>query len=475
MLHKRKPRQGRKALRIRLHISTITTSKWISTLGTKGSVAMKRFNLVFLALSAMMTSCGPTDAPETTPTLRIWWAQWAPADGLSELGTRFADETGIQVQVHQIPWSAYQDQVFLNFGNRQTDFDIVVGDSQWIGRGASRNLYLDLTEWLPTAIDIDTIHPRAARYLCEYPAGSARFYAAPCETDAIGMIYRKDWFEDPKERSAFEDRFGRPLNPPETWAEFREVASHFYRPDQKRYGCALPTGRGYDSLTMGFQMILWAFGANWEEDQRVQGVLDTPAAAQALEFFIDLLQFAPPDASNLDYGQALEMFTNGSTAMALNYFAFFPGIVSQFGDNVGFAQVPGRKGRRHVSLGGQGFSISTKTSPERQERAKKFIAWFLQRDIQEAWITKDAGFTAHTDILKSETFATASPYNKAFAQSLDHVKDFWNVPVFNELLSVAQQHLGEALDGVKAPEKALSQIAVSHERILAEWRAAGGS
>ena len=143
--------------------------------------------------------------------ITIWWAQWAPADALQELGNAFQQETGIAVKVHQIPWPSYQEQVFLNFGNKQTDFDVVVGDSQWIGRGATKGLYLELTDWLPTAVDISTIHPRAAKYLCEYPPGSGKYFAAPCETDALGFMYRKDWFEDPASKAAFMAKYGREL------------------------------------------------------------------------------------------------------------------------------------------------------------------------------------------------------------------------------------------------------------------------
>ena len=97
-------------------------------------------------------------------TVTVWWAQWAPADGLQELGNEFEKETGIAVKVEQIPWASYQDKVFKNFGNKQTDFDIVVGDSQWIGVGAVDGLYLELTDWLPTAVDMTTVHPQAKAF-----------------------------------------------------------------------------------------------------------------------------------------------------------------------------------------------------------------------------------------------------------------------------------------------------------------------
>lgn len=423
-----------------------------------------------VVMTVVLPSCSTDDSNPNENTITIWWAQWDPADGLQELGNRFERETGIKVVVHQIPWASYQDQVFLNFGNRRTDFDIVIGDSQWIGRGATRGLYVDLTDWLPTAVDMSTVHPRAARYLCEYPPGSGRFFAAPCETDAIGFVYRKDWFEDPKEQAAFKARYSRDLGPPDTWEEFREVAEFFQRPDQKRYGASLLTGRGYDSLTMGFQMFLYAFGGAWgdPDTHQVEGILNTPEAAEGLAFYKSLLDYGPPGATNFDYARTLETLTNGSTAMVMDYFAFFPGIVKQMGDKVGFFKIPSHGDRRVVSLGGQGFSISTKTTPEKQALARQFIAWFLQKDIQEVWITKDAGFTANTEILNSEAFKTASPYNRAFAESLDLLQDFWNVPVFNELLSASQQHIGEALDGLKSPEDALDDLAKAHQQIMIE-------
>ena len=196
-------------------------------------------------------------------TVTVWWAQWAPADGLQELGNDYEKESGVAIKVHQIPWSNYQDQVFLNFGNKTTSFDIVVGDSQWLGRGATSKLYLDLTDWLPTVVDLKTIHPQALRYLCEYPGGSKHYFAAPCETDAVGFAYRKDWFEDPKEQASFKAKHKHDLAVPNTWDEFKEIAEFFNRPAAKRYGCALLTGRGYDALVMGFQPFLWDFGGAW--------------------------------------------------------------------------------------------------------------------------------------------------------------------------------------------------------------------
>jgi multiple sugar transport system substrate-binding protein len=438
--------------------------------GGKGDRVLKKVAFALLAAGVVFSSGCTEKSGSGEKSITIWWAKWAPADGLQELGNEFQQETGIAVNVHQIPWSDFQTQVFLNFGNPETDFDVVVGDSQWIGKGAAEGLYLDLTDWLPKAVDMKVVHPRAAKYLCEYPPGSGKYFAAPCETDAVGFAYRKDWFEDEAEKAAFEETYGRPLTVPETWDEFAEVAEFFTRPDKKRYGVALLSGRGYDSLTMGFQQFLWMWGGSWGDPKtfKVDGYVNTDGAAEGLEFYKSLLEYSPKGGTRFAYGDAVENFKNGTCAMAMAYFAFFPDIVETMKEQAGFFPVPANGDMHVISLGGQGFSISKKTPAAKQELAKKFIAWFSTTEVQKKWITKPAGFTANMDILKSDEFRSAAPYNAAFADSLDQLQDFWNVPSYNKLLAVAQKYVGEALDGVKESKEALDAVAAEHEAILKE-------
>lgn len=435
---------------------------------------LMRTLLLSLLCTALVTGCSKSDSGTSSSSsqkeVTIWWAEWAPSKGLRELGQEFTKETGIKVNVNEIPWSSYQDQVFQNFSLKQTDFDIVVGDSQWIGKCATNKLYLDLTDWLPGNVDMKTVHPVAVQYLCTYPAGSTKYYAAPCETDAVGFVYRKDWFDDPKEKDAFKAKYNRELATPKTWEEFRDVAEFFTRADQKRFGCAILTGREYDSIVMGLQQFVWDWGGAWGDPQtmKVDGILNTPDAAAGLGFAKDLMKFCPNGGTKFSYDSTIEAMKNGSVAMAMDYFAFFPDITKAMGDKVGFFVVPGHAGKQFISLGGQGMSISTRIPTDRQENAKQFIAWFLKTENQKKWITKEAGFTANTEILKSDAFKNATPYNAAFADWLDHLKDFWNVPSYNELLAAAVKDFGQALDGDKDPKAALDDVAKEHETILKE-------
>ena len=421
--------------------------------------------------------CGKKDEgapgePAAAKEIVIWWALWAPAVGLQKMGDRFEKETGIKVTVNQIPWEEFQKQTFLNFENNQTDFDIVVGDSQWLGRASTKGLYVDLTDWIKTNVDLDKVDGMVKKYLCQYPPGSDKYYAAPCEPDAAGFAYRKDWFEDAANKAAFKSRYDRDLAVPQTWNEVRDIAEFFQRPGKNppQYGIVQLTGRGYDALTMGFQQLMWAFGGSWGDPVtfKVDGYVNSRASVRALEFLKELCTLGPPGSEALSYGPTVAGFTNGSTALMMTYFAFYPDIVKIMGDQAGFFMVP-RHGNNHViSLGGQGFSISTKTTPEKQAAAKKFIAWFNKKAQQKIWINYPGCFTSNTEVLASEDYLQASPYNEAFAASLPKLQDFWNVPQYNGLLKHTQKYVGAALDGKMSARDALDKVAEEHEKIFRE-------
>src|SRR5690606_1404583 len=123
-------------------------------------------------------------------------------------------------------------------------------------------------------------------------------------------------------------------------------------------------------------------------------------------------------------------------------------------------------GAQHAALGGQGMSIVSYISPEKQEASKDFIRWFAQEEIQMEW-ARLGGYSCNINVLNTEEFAEIAPYNAAFAETMTFVKDFWNVPVFGELLLVAQTELGEYIVGGQGTaEEAMNAIAEQHHQIL---------
>lgn len=442
-------------------------------------------SILSVSLSLSLIGCGgdkPADnaATPTAPTkpgvtadagtkLVIAWAQWKPSDYLDELSKDFTKETGIPVEVKQIEWPQYQQKIQTDvWSGKSPDYDIIVGDSQWLGRGATEGHYVDLTEWSKTNVPWSEISPAAKTFYCDY---DGKTWGIPCEADAIGFAYRKDLFEDPAEKTAYKAKYKRDLAPPKTWDEFRDIAEFFTRPDKNLYGTALfyAGGGGYDGITMGFDQLLWCYGGDLHNDKNeVQGVINSPTSVKALAFYTqELKKFTPPGSETYYYNETLKAFQTGQVAMAMDWYTFFPGLTdtaqNPLADKTGFFLSPAGPKGRFISLGGQGMSISSYS--KNQENAKKFLAWFSKQENQQKW-AKLGGLTCDTTVLASSDFKNAAPFNPSFADSVGSLKDFYNNPKYAELLDSTQTNWNAVVTGTMQPQAAMDTIAAKHTQVL---------
>lgn len=429
--------------------------------------------LLVLALSLGMGGVAAAPSPQVTE-LKIFWAQWPPADYLQEIGNRYEAETGIKITVIQEPWASFGDRMTAEWAAQSDAYDMVVGDSQWLGQGAEQGHYLELTDFMVENGIHETVTPATLQYYGEYPPGSGRYWAYPTEGDAVGWAYRKDRLEDPEEMAAFEAEYGYPLAVPETWQQLYDIAEFFYRPDENVYGAAVYTQIDYDGMIMGFENVLFSWGVDWQdENNNVIGVVNSDTAVEALEFYKNLYQFAPPGTNNAFYTEVNSVFVNGQATLAMNYFAFLPDLlnaeVNPYADVTGFFSGPvGPTGERYVALGGQGMSVLNYISDERKQASLDFIKWFASEDVQRQW-AEVGGYTCNIAVLESEEFLTNTPYNQAFAESMTFVKDFWNIPVFNDLLEPAQRHInGYVVGNIGTAKEALDNMAIEQHEILVD-------
>ena len=422
---------------------------------------MKRLGLTRLlagASSALVLACAAL--PASAQELTIFWAEWDPANYLQELVNEYTEETGVVVTVETTPWSDFQTKAFAEFNAKGDSYDMVVGDSQWLGAGSTGGHYVDLTDWFNEHKVGEIMAPATVKAYAEY---DGKYWAVPAEGDATGWAYRKDWFEDPAEMEAFQAKYGYDLAPPKTWDEMRDIAEFFHRPDEGRYGIAIYTDNSYDALVMGYENALFSYGGDLGDysTYQVDGIVNSEKAVAALEMYRELYQFTPPNWGKTFFQEDNQAITEGLAAMSMNYFAFFPALnnpaINPHAEVTGyFANPAGPDGDQHAALGGQGISIVSYS--QNQEEALKFLEWFIQDDVQKRW-AELGGYTASAKILESEEFRNATPYNEAFYQSMFMVKDFWAVPEYAELLTQINNRIypfvvggegtaKEALDGL---------------------------
>ncbi len=422
----------------------------------------------------------PTAAPAAQPAaggdvkeLTIIWAEWDPSNYLQELVNEYEAVAGVKIKVVQEPWGTFPDRFGTEMAGQGTSYDLVVGDSQWLGQGATGGWYVELTDVFNTELNGKNLAPATVAAYAEFPKGSGKYWAYPTEGDADGWAYRKDLFEDEKNKTDFKAKYGYDLAIPKTWMELRDIAEFFTRPDQNLYGVSVYTQKDYDALTMGFENVLFSWGADWGDysTYKVDGILNSKEGVEALDFYKQLYKFMPPGSGNVFWQESVDQFTSGQVAMAMNFFAFFPGLANEstnkFANDTGFFSNPtGPTGKRHAALGGQGLSIVKFISPERQAAAMEFLKWFGKDETQKKW-AELGGYTCNSAVLESQEFLDNTPYNRAFAESMTFVKDFWAVPVYGEMMQSGQAELHKFIvEDVGTAQATLDTIAQKHEDIL---------
>jgi multiple sugar transport system substrate-binding protein len=439
---------------------------------------MKRLGYILLAVVLFVSALGLVGCQKAPAVkeLTILWAQWDPADYLQQLANEYTKTSNVTVKVVQEPWGSFSDRFSVAMAAKGTEWDMVVGDSQWLGTFAVGGQYVELTKFMNDNKLTNTVTPATLKYYGEYPANSKKYYAFPTEGDACGFAYRTDLFTNPTEMANFQKKYGYELKPPATWAQFRDIAEFFTRPSKQLWGCAIYTQKDYDALTMGVENVLFSYGMDWQDaNNNAEGVVNSEKAIAAVQLYHDLYQkFSPPGLSNAFYPEMNDAYVNGKAAMVMNYFAFLPAVTNKqldpkYWDKSGYFVNPaGPDGDQFAALGGQGTSIISYISKDRQQAAMNFIKWFAQDDTQQRW-AELGGYTCNVKALQSDAFLKGQPYNPAFAQTMTMVKDFWNIPAYGPLLAATQKWIHNYVVGnVGTAKEAMDGLAAEQQKVLVD-------
>jgi len=333
---------------------------------------MKTRILSATAVAALVAGASGAQAQELT----LCWAAWDPANALVELSKDFTEQTGIAMRFEFVPWPNFADRMLNELNSGGQLCDLLIGDSQWIGGGAENGHYVKLNDFFDSeGISMDDFAPATVYAYSTWPKGTPNYYALPAMGDANGWFYRKDWFARPEIQEAFQAEYGRPLAEPTTQMELMDIARFFQGREidgQTVYGASIFTERGSEGITMGATGALYTFGFKYENtpgSYDMEGAVNSPEAVAGLEFYKELYDCCtPPGYDNAYMEQSLDAFKSGQVAMAMNWFAFFPGLYADpvvGGDKIDFFVNPGQNVQAST-LGGQGISVVSYSDQQEQ-------------------------------------------------------------------------------------------------------------
>ena len=400
--------------------------------------------------------------------LTLCWAAWDPANALVELSKDFEAQSGTKMNFEFVPWPNFADRILNELNSGGQLCDLLIGDSQWLGGAAENQWYVKLNDFFDAeGISMDDFAPATVYAYSTWPKGTPNYYALPAMGDANGWFYRKDWFARPEIQADFKAKYGRDLAEPKTQKELLEIAQFFQGREidgKTVYGASIFTERGSEGITMGATGALYAWGFKYENTPGkydMEGAVNSPAAVEALEFYKELYKTGtPPGYDNAYMEQSLDAFKSGQVAMAMNWFAFFPGLAADpnvGGDKIDFFVNPAQNVAAST-LGGQGISVVANT--DNMDGALAYIKWFAQPEVQKKWWAA-GGYSCSKAVLEDPNFVNTAPFAGDFLEAMGGVQDFWQEPAYAQLLLAMQERVHnyvvadqgtaqEALDGLIA-------------------------
>ena len=214
---------------------------------------------------------GCESRPQQKKDQIVMWLVGSEAQSqiINELGREFAAKTGVEVLCQAISWGDAHSKYLTSIAGEVTP-DIGTMGLTWGMEFGELGALVDLREAFPE--DVANLETKIFPSMLESTQVSRKVFGIPFDLSVQVMYYRKDLVPDP----------------PDTWNELLQAIR-----DLK----ARNKGMVYDwgSLEwIGYSAFLWQAGGEYYNSDHTKVTLDTPQAAEAMQFFADLYTVGMP-------------------------------------------------------------------------------------------------------------------------------------------------------------------------------------
>jgi multiple sugar transport system substrate-binding protein/sorbitol/mannitol transport system substrate-binding protein len=423
------------------------------------------------------TTGSAPEAPADLSTLASWGeAMKAQFDGttitaamathpstsaMQQMVDEFTTLTGIEVVWDVVEETNLKNKQLLDVQGGGT-YDVMMVDAFWMAEYASKNVlepiqaYADDATKTPAWFDYEDIMPA---YRNGIASAEGVNYGIPTAGETRFIAYRTDLF----------DKYDQ--QPPTTMDEYLALAQFFNGKEPGLYGVSMRAQRGIH-FASGWMSLMYNFGGGFMDQQALADgdivfTANTPETVQSLQFYVDLLQNAPPDVGTYTHEEALGAFLSGKTAMWLDATALANQITdpatSTVADKVAFVPTPTGPAGDGAALAGWNLGISQKSA--NKDAAWAFISFMASKEKSVDYV-KAGGVATRSSVFENAELAALNP---SFAAQQDALvaanglveKGLSWIPQYdgiNQVLDIAGNYGSQALAGDIPVQEAADSI-----------------
>jgi multiple sugar transport system substrate-binding protein len=414
------------------------------------------------------------------------------------LAKEFEGLTGIKVEFEITAWDQMYDKAIKDMEAKTGIYDFVYIEQDIIYSYLARDFLVDLTQALkdnPELAAPDFSFDDFTSFIDYFEdPETGDVYGVPMEAFVKVYLYRKDLFEDPEIQAAFKEQHGYDLAPATNFEQYRDIAEFFTaygeENDLELWGTTVQATSGHPaSFYEFFETIAPSFGVyNWGINLETGGAsvenggtMNSPEAKQALAFWLDMLQYAPPEATSSTWDEVAASFAAGRAAQGWVYGENAAWIAtdpdrSQVVGKVGVALPPTAEGVMAAAEAGEGYigyydggAFGIPHSSQNKEAALLWLQYIGQPSVQADWAVAGARIVqaaTYDDPKVQEQDAKVDGYYTLMREKGPLFAGAPPYPFHGQVREAVAPFIYEAIVGSITPEEALDQAAAAAEAEL---------
>jgi multiple sugar transport system substrate-binding protein len=433
------------------------------------------------AISALRAMKKAGKAPDTliVQTLDFAKPQFEKAfpKGALSVTKQFEKETGIKIKfVLTTPADEYKTNL-RNASSKNSSFDAVTFAIEETGDFAEAKLIKPLDAYVakykPAWNDPKYGFAGGETAVNLFSKYNGRYFAVAFDNDTQPFFYRGDLFDDPKEKAAYSDKYGKELRVPETWDEHANIAAFFTRPDKQLYGDISTLAPFWCAVNWNQRFVCSAAPNNLYFKADGSANVNTPNGVRAFAEMLKSMDYHEPGALEKDWIAQYKVLGAGNGVMSPsfpNLTKIMPGNpqydTADVGKHVRTGLMPGRNVggkliRRPVIFYNITYGVNNHVSSNRQLATYLFLQW-AGASKPYTWLTfNPAGYQdPHHKVSFSDPYVIAS-YKKTTTDAFKEIVPRTAPPITIRGGSEYRQALSDQIQNVLTKQATPEQAAKS--------------
>ncbi|MFO7631710.1 MAG: extracellular solute-binding protein [Caldilinea sp.] len=472
-------------------------------------------SMVLSACTAAVPAAQPA-APAAEGGEASWWRTAAEAAGCEEvtlvgvtestppsryaaenLAGAFEAETGIKVELETTSWDQMYSKAINDMQAGTGIYDFVYIEQDIIYSYLANSYLTNLTQLLadnPELASPDFDFGKFTSFIDNFKDADGNVFGMPMEAFVKIYLYRLDLFNDPAIQEAFAAQYGYDLAPATTHQQYRDIAEFFtqYGEDngldlwgttvQGNTGHASSFYEFFETIAPSFGIYNWGINQeNWKATVENGGAMNSDQAKAALAFWVDMLNYAPPEATASTWDEVAASFAAGRAAQGWVYgenaawIATNPDMSKVVG-NVGVALPPVADGVMADAESGAGYigyydggAFGLPVSSSNQLCTLLWLQYVGQESVQADWAIAGSRIvmeSTYDDPAVQEVNAKTDNYYTLMREQGPLFRGAPPYPFHAAMVTVVQEYIWKALSGELTPEEALDQAAAAADAEL---------